>query len=224
MTKERRILDDFTLFLDELTERGLLIDGNPLIAFHFKNKTRLSWSTSANLAYLFTEHSSIEQYVEVLQRRDFSFCLFDGGLIQVDYTIEDDEVVAHRLCYIPCPFEYEPSQWLGIPLAEIPSMMSVGEFIKSARLSSPIRFDFDSEFSDEKHAHSHLTLNKQTCRIPAYGPISLGHFLRFILRYFYEPQFDAGNWLADVRPKLYTRTLPHPSPHEIHIESSIGFA
>ncbi|MDB5823094.1 MAG: hypothetical protein JWR21_1798 [Herminiimonas sp.] len=223
MTKERRILDDFNLFLDELTEGGLLIDGNPLVALRFKNKARLSWSASANLAYLFTEHSSIEQYVEVLQRRDFSFCLFDGGLIQVDYTVEDDEVVAHRLCYIPCPFEYEPSQWLGIPLADIPSMMSVDEFIKLTRLSSPIRFDFDSEFSDEKHAHSHLTLNKQTCRIPAYGPISLGHFLRFILRYFYEPQFDAGNWLADVRPKLYTRTLLHPSPHEFHIESAIGF-
>ena len=207
VNKTRRILDDFAGFLDESTEKGLLIDSNPLVTSHTKKGARLSWSASANLSYLFTEHASIEQYVRVLENRDFSFCLFDGGLVQVDYTIKGDEIMGHRLCYMPCPFSYQPEEWAGYALSEIPSMMSVGDLIADARLASPIRFDFDKEFSDDKHTHSHLTVNKQTCRIPAYGPVSLGHFFRFVLRYFYETDFDNGPWLVDVRPRLFTRTL-----------------
>ncbi|WP_075358828.1 DUF2290 domain-containing protein [Caballeronia sordidicola] len=223
VNKTRRILDDFAGFLDEATEKGLLRDSNQLVSFSTRKGMRYSWDAGANLSYLFTDHASIEQYVEVLLRRDYSFCLFDGGIIQIDYTIKDNEIMGHRLCYTPCPFHYEPGDWIGIALSEIPSMMSASELIKDARLGSPIRFDFDSEFNDEKHAHSHLTLNKQTCRIPTYGPLSLGHFFRFILRYFYESNFDNGPWLADVRPKLFTRTLTHPSPHEMHIESAVGY-
>lgn len=219
----RRLQGEFELFLDELTERGLLIDSNSLAVLRYGNRTRLSWSASAGLGYLFTDHSTIEQYVEVLERRDFSLCLHDGGLAQIDYTLSGDEIVAHRLCYIPCPFQYEVADWPGISLASIPSLMSAGELIRDARLVSPIRFDFDVAFADHRHAHSHLTLNKQTCRIPVYGPVSPGHFFRFVLRYFYESNFDTGPWLESVRPKLFSRTLGHPSPHEMHIESAVGY-
>ncbi|MCF1367091.1 DUF2290 domain-containing protein [Burkholderia cenocepacia] len=221
--KARRLQEEFQFFVDELTEKEMLIDLNPLVAAESEKQTRLSWTTDGGLAYLLTEHSSIEQYIEVLNRRDFSLCLKDGGLLQVDYTIKNSEITHHRLCYMPCPFQFELSEWPGVAIAEIPSLMSAADLIRDARLASPIRFDFDIDFSDDKHAHSHLTINKKTCRIPAYGPVSLGHFFRFILRYFYESDFDRGPWLSEIRPKLFTRTLNHPSPHEIHIESAIGY-
>lgn len=219
----QRISENFHGFLDLLIERNLLIDSNPLLLIKSIKGTNLTWSTSTGLSYLFTDYASIDQYVEILNRRDFNFCLYDGGLIQIEYFIKDDEIFKHRLCYIPCPFSYDPLSWEGIALSDIPSMMSASDLLKDARLTSPIRFDFDAEFSDEKHAFSHLTLNKSSCRVPAYGPISLGHFFRFILRYFYEVEFDLGLGWEEFRPKLYSRTLIHPSPHEMHIESAIGF-
>ena len=219
----QRICENFQSFLDVLIERKLLIDSNQLLSTKSSKGTRLTWSTSTGLAYLFTDHASIEQYIEVLNRRDFNLCLYDGGLIQIDYFIEDDEIIRHRLCYIPCPFHYDPSDWEGIALSDIPSMMTATDLLKDAKLNSPIRFDFDAGFSDDKHAFSHLTLNKNSCRVPAYGPISLGHFFRFVLRYFYEDEFDLGIGWEEFRPKLYSRTLGYPSPHEMHIESAVGF-
>lgn len=222
-SKGRRIIEDYSLFTDALTEKELLIDANSLAQYQLEGCERISWSRYGNLAYLFTDYSTIEQYTQILNNRDFNFCFSDGGLVQIDYTIKADEVIKHRLCYIPCPFSYTPSEWPGISLSDIPSLMGADDFFRNAKLASPIRFDFDAEFKDEKHAHAHLTLNKQTCRIPAYGPVSLGHFFRFIVRYFYEETLEIGEWLAEIRPRLYSRTLEHPSPHEIHIDSAVGF-
>ncbi|MGZ5011799.1 MAG: DUF2290 domain-containing protein [Methylobacter sp.] len=216
------ILEEFQFFLDALIDRELLIDSNSLIIQSSERGTSISWSNSTGLSYLFSDYSNFEQYIEILNRRDFSLCFYDGGLIQINYFIADNQVKYHRLCYIPCPFKYEASDWTGISLSEIPSMMSESDLLRDTRLASPIRFDFDVSFTDEKHAHSHVSINKQSCRIPAYGPISLGHFFRFVLRYFYEDHFDADNSWAGLRPRLYSRTLNYPSPHEFHIESAVG--
>lgn len=219
----RRLLEDFHFFLEALAERGLLIDANNLVPRVSKSGTVVTWGSGANLSYLFSEYASIGQYVQMLENRDFCLCLSDGALIQIAYLVEEGEVQSHRLCYVPCPFEYNSAEWPGFTLSEIPAMMAASDFLYSARLASAVRFDFDANHSDGRHAHSHVTINKATCRIPAYGPISLGHFFRLILRYFYEEHFDIDSWSDAPRPQLYARTLSHPSPHEIHIESAIGY-
>jgi hypothetical protein len=219
----KRVLEEFQFFLDALTERELLIDCNSLVPRYSTEGTRISWSTTTGLSYLFTDYSTIEQYVEILNKRDFCLCFLDGGLIQIDYYIKDDEITFHRLCYVPCPFKYEASEWVDISLSDIPSMMNGSDLLRDTRLASPIRFDFDENVRDDKHAYSHVSINKQSCRIPAYGPISLGHFFRFVLRYFYEEHFDADMWWTELQPRLYSRTLEHPSPHEIYIESAVGY-
>lgn len=222
-TLERKLIEEFQQCLDLLTEQGMLIDSNPLVSRASSAGTGLSWSRASGLSYLFSEYASIEQYIEILNRRDFSFCLFDGGVVQVNYFLKGDEIISHRLCYVPCPFSYSPEEWDGVSLGDVPLLMDSSDFIKNARLASPIRFDFDAEFSDERHAHAHLSLNKSSCRVPAYGPVSMGHFFRFILRYFYEPQFAGGDGWSDIRPRLHCRTLSHPAPHELHIETAVGY-
>ena len=219
----KQIRSEFQQFLDVVSEREMLIDSNPLVLKESSEGSWLSWASSSGLSYLFDDYASIDQYLQILNRRDFSFCMYDGGLLQVDYFFVNDEIVKHRLCFTPCPFGYKPSDWEGYSLSEIPSMMSAADLLKDARLASPIRFDFDADFSDEKHAYSHLTLNKSSCRVPAYGPVSLGHFFRFVLRYFYDDHLDSDAEISELRPRLYSRTLGQPRPHEMHIESSVGF-
>lgn len=219
----KKITQEFQFLLDTLIERGLLIDSNPLLVQESAEGTRISWSSSAGLSYLFSDYTTFGQYLELLNRRDFNLCLYDGGIVQINYFVKHDEITMHRLCYTPCPFEYVASEWEEFSLSEVPLLMSESDLLRETRLASPVRFDFDKDFSDEKHAFSHVSLNKQTCRIPAYGPVSLGHFFRFILRYFYEEHFDVGPWRTELSPHLYSRTLDRPSPHEFHIESAVGF-
>jgi hypothetical protein len=222
-TLASQILRDYTWALDELIDRELLIDSNLLVPFVGHERTVLSWSAGAHLSYLFGEFPALESYCAILDRRDFCFCFGDGGLVQIRYDIEEGAIVNHRLCYFPCPFSFVRQDSEGIALSELPLLFSADELRWRIKLASPIRFDFDAELSDDRHAHSHVSLNKDSCRIPAYGPISLGHFLRFVLRYFYEEEFSTLNQLEELRPRLYRRTLLHPPPHELHFDTAAEY-
>lgn len=208
--------------LELLAENQLLIDANPLsLEVHDKFEL-LSWNNKANISYLFAEYSTLEQYLKVVENRDFLYLFHDGGVVQVFFRVEEDCIVRHRLCYYPCPFQFNAEDWAGVSIAEIPTLMSAEEILRSVRMATPVRFDFDANFSDEKHAHSHFTINRSTCRVPAYGPVSFGHFLRFVLRYFYERDIEITEEWEDFRPKFYSRTLTIQAFHELHIDTAMG--
>lgn len=219
-----QILRDYQWAMDELIERELLIDSNSLVPFVSQQRTVLSWSAGAHLSYLFDEYSNLDSYRAILDQRNFCLCFSDGGLVQIRYDIEDRAILNHRLCYFPCPFSFAPEDSEDISLSELPLLFSADELRSRIRLASPIRFDFDAELADDRHAHSHVSLNKVSCRLPAYGPVSLGHFLRFVLRYFYETEFSVLNEWEDLKPRLYRRTLPYPPPHELHLETAANYS
>lgn len=220
MSLAKEIIAEFNGFRDSLIERDLLIDSNDLHQFNSKDRTILSWEKNAKLSYLFENYSTIAQFQMIMEKRDFNFCMYDGGIFQIFYDLREGDIFRHRLCYVPCPFHYSSDFWEGYSLSEIPEIMGTADFIAAARLSSPVRFDFDSVMTDKKHAHSHFSFNSQSCRIPAYGPISLGHFFRFIMRYFYELDFDSHSCWEDLKPKKFKRTLDNFIPHEFHIDTS----
>jgi hypothetical protein len=218
-----RLLREFQIALDELIERELLLDANPLSALETHSHTTLSWSSGAHLSYLFGEYQRIAQYQAILDGRDFSMCMFDGGLLQIRYDVADEQVIQHRLSYFPCPFTFTDDELEGFSLSELPLLFAADELRARVRLTTPVRFDYDAENSDERHAHSHMSFNKVTCRVPAYGPLSIGHFVRFVLRYFYEAEFtDLAAW-EELQPRLYYRTLPYPPPHEFHLDTAADY-
>lgn len=217
------ILYEYQYAVDELIEQGMLIDSNPLLPHTTRHCTILSWSNNAHLSYLFSEYSQLDHYVAILNNRDFSFCFADGGLIQIKFDIKHKEITGHRLSYFPCPFKFTAEELQEITLAELPLLFNAEELRKRLKLISPIRFDYDAVQNDDRHAHSHVTLNKDSCRVPAYGPVSFGHFMHFVLRYFYELEYYDFDCWEGIKPRFYTRTLPSPSPHELHFETSINY-
>jgi hypothetical protein len=98
--------------------------------------------------------------------------------------------------------------------------LSESDLKSRLRLVSPIRFDFDSRISDPLHHCSHVTTLKSTCRIPAYGPVSVGHFIRFVLTHFYQEEILEDS-LEELDALMYGRTLHVPPGHELFLESSI---
>src|SRR5207245_2532733 len=78
-----------------------------------------------------------------------------------------------------------------------------------------------AEFFDEYHHYSHVTTIKKTCRVPAFGPLSVGHFLRFVLSYFYQSHFSNDESFDELQARSYSRTLSMPPGHELFFETSI---
>ncbi|MCG8911436.1 DUF2290 domain-containing protein [Pseudomonas sp. DP-17] len=217
------IAHGYSLLQETLIEKGLVIDANNLVRTETRESISLCWASAPNLSYLFGGHTTIDHYIETLERRDFNFAFIDGGIMQIFYKIENEEITKHRLCYVPCPIDYKKEEWEGYTIDEVLSLQDNKSLRESIKMASPVRFDFDLNFRDEKHEHSHVTINKDSCRVPAYGAISLGHFARFILRYFYETEISIEADLNEVRPTLYRRTLPHEMSHELHFDTSTSY-
>src|SRR5262249_4216472 len=140
--------------------------------------------------------------------------------IQMRYEIEGDEIVGHRLCYLPCPVAIEPEEITDFGLIDIIEVLTQKELTSRFKLVTPIRFDFDIQ-EDDVHAASHVTAGKNTCRIPAFGPLSVGHFMYFVLGYFYNDEFQTEDDFEFLEPRLHGRTLFNPPGHRLFVDTSV---
>lgn len=133
--------------------------------------------------------------------------LQDDALIQTSYDVRDDEVVAHRLCYYPCPFDL--TEWdvgsAGGVLDAVEmltdSVADGNDDLQLVRFQGPVRFGFDIRDRRPVHECSHLHLASADCRLPVFGPVSAGQFFRFLLRSFYLLVWldneEAQGWSTD---------------------------
>lgn len=115
---------------------------------------------------------------------DYSAILFDGSLIQISYEVVAGSLAAHRLAYIPCPFEFDRRLLREEPLLDVFDLYAAGS-TSDVVLRSLVRFDFDPVNATPGHPASHLSINATECRIACVAPLRLGQFLDFILRHFY---------------------------------------
>jgi hypothetical protein len=217
---EREVTEQISLTTSILLESELLLDSNGVVRDESRGSIILAWQQDPHLSYLFGEFSRLSHYLESIRRRDYNFCLSDGSFIQIYYQIEGDEIAKHRLCYYPCPFDIEQSESEDYGLLDYCDLIGDLELRSRLRLVSPIRFDFDSRLADFRHHYSHVTTLKSSCRIPAYGPISVGHFMRFILTHFYQESLMEPS-LEELDAIMYVRTLHSPPGHEMFLESSV---
>lgn len=138
-----------------------------------------------------TENSA-NYYLELIRQSKFSWMLFDGSLVQIWYRVRKDQVVGHRFCYVPAPFD--------VDLRESSGAADLVEIIEGASSANPmeqsrrtiLRFECDPEAQAPLHPAAHLHLNANSCRIPMRSAISVREFVHFILRFFYSAQFDSS--------------------------------
>lgn len=135
--------------------------------------------------------ATLEDYRAIIAARDYSYLLIDGAVVQVLMTLDHGSVAWHRLNYFPSPFRVS-----GTQLAEFGGGLLdyIDEVIREdlpAKIvsRSPFRFDFDPDNAGPDHPASHLTINEESCRIPARAPLSFDTFMKFILDNFYPHVF-----------------------------------
>ena len=148
--------------------------------------------------YLQNRFSRVDEYLYALRWNEYSFVIYDGSVIQIEYREDNSRIAYHRLCYFPCPIELDLTlDDLEQPLDEV-----VLAGINSGRLEiikpfAALRFDYDAGNAKPGHPASHFTLISPDCRIPVQEPMGLERFLEFVFRNFYAG--DAAKWAPALK-------------------------
>ena len=143
-----------------------------------------------------------EIYDRLIKAKAYNLKLRDGGLIQMMYTFENGTLVSHRLAFFSPPrldeVQNAPEIYPDDADEDDDAPNDANEkedadAVARNTVAFPIRFDYNARDDTHKeitHPKSHLTLGQyQSCRIPVTAPLTPEHFMDFILRNFYYPDF-----------------------------------
>ena len=180
-SKAEPIRREVKRLLDYLSEAELALYSNEVsmtshrVSFH---------SHSPGTPFLIGEDSpTIDQYLSWVEAGQYSAILLDGSLLQMTYHFDEQDVTGHRLAYVPCPYEIEPTVLAsGDAIGDV-----VRDLLDSAPLlRSPIRFDFDAANAGPDHPAAHFTINSARCRIACIAAMHPMRFADFVFRNFYN--------------------------------------
>lgn len=202
--------------IDRLTvalfEASLAIDSNTTVVLRSGSETIVSWSNDVSLAELFAETSTLNEYSAILKSRWYTAILYDGAILQLAYTFAGNEVTKHRLCFYPCPIRFTSRELEDFTIDQLLEVLDGSDLKGRIRLEGPLRFDYDVNSVGAGHTASHLTISRPSCRVPVSAPLSVGHFVRFLLSHFYP-----DHWAESRELREWTCTTGdacHPNPME----------
>lgn len=235
----RREIDEL---MATLTEAGLLLRSNPTTQIVAHGLTWVTWARG--IPKLPVGGVSVTEYRRILQDAEYNALLKDGGVLQLSFAFERDVLVKHRLSWIPAPVQFDDQATEEVDVADLvdEALIAAGLQIvddddqaeedgqgaeeegveipgkTDLLLVAPVRFDFDSRAAAEDHAASHLTFNRASCRIPVYGPVSLGHFVRFTFKHFYADEWKRNDRMRQWALRFGERLVTAAQQEEIFID------
>jgi len=211
MTTPKSLATQLRNLLSLLLEADVAILINPIVEQHIGSELRITWRspTFGSAAISKASFATVDEYSSLVSAQMYSAVLFDGSLLQISYDFAGHEIVGHRLCYYPCPFDIEERLLREEPLSDVIELYR--ESNKSLlNLRSPCRFDFDEKNASAMHPSVHLHIIKAQCRWPISHPISIGEFVDFVFRHFYPQIWLIHPFLRkwpreDIGPKKISR-------------------
>ncbi|BAQ35242.1 DUF2290 domain-containing protein [Dehalococcoides sp. UCH007] len=231
MTYSSRLASDIKTNIDAamdyFLDNELTISSNPTVVNqNGANCYSISWKSNPELGYLLKNTmnidgaTSIECYRAILDRRDYNVLISDGSLIQIAYKIKDEEVVWHRLCFFPCPIVFDKTDTIENNISTMFDYFDPKYYLKNIKMVTPIRFDYDINLSNKVHPTSHMTILKDSCRLPVFGPMSIGHFIKFIIQNFYSDNISFEKSEFEIPILLWKRSFTPSYRNQLFLESS----
>lgn len=150
-------------------------------------------------------------YSRLVGQRTFTVKLFDGSLIQLSYRFRGEELIGHRLTYLPRPLE-----------------IGVNEVIQDQVLSSAelpiIRIDYSPEAANLfSHSATHMHIGySEVCRIPTSAPCTPTQFVLFILRSFYADRLSRELETVLISEDPFESSITEEESKEIHFKVPNG--
>lgn len=198
----------------------------------------ITWSGAPKSGLISGSFATLAEYLIVIKNRQFNCSLIDGGVFQFNYFFDNDDLIKQRLCYFPCPIEITEDEVNKIqPGDDFVSLFQMllteeldlirksilhsrqGEKMPNFFFRTPIRFDYDPFSQAHGHSASHLHINKPACRWPVFGPISLGHFIRFVFKMFYTDIWNNNQQIRNWPISHHSRTVSDIEVVNLYIDS-----
>lgn len=135
----------------------------------------------------------MREYMDVIDNRQFSFLLEDGGAVQIYYQFEGEILRSARQCYFPNPVTLPSSldgDWRDLELT-LDEVLSTDDTESPFRASSwsHVRFDYDADANSHDAAHlQHSAINN--LRFPSNKIMTSSVFMDFILYNFYRSRYE----------------------------------
>lgn len=200
-TTATKILGELSDLTTDLIELGMVDHQNYSAITHGADNLWQVNQPGAQLHLSLKSRPYEDIYLELIGAQSYNLLFLDGAMVQASYEGVGDQVVRHRLAYLPSPnlrpYQDDPELYLF----EKHFVEIVGHQV----VPVPVRFDFDNRDGvarDVVHPMSHVTLGQyQHCRIPVTRPLNPQVFVEFILHNFYTTP-------DDDRVSLRTRLQP----------------
>ena len=208
--------------IDRLTvaflEQGIAINHNSTTLVRDRKQTIVTWNSVDVHVLSSTVFATIQEFRELVEKRQYTMILLDGSLLQLSYVFERNNLVKHRLGYFPCPFVMDPSDITGLGLIDLIDILELDGFSDSIRLRSPLRFDYDRDAAKPGHPASHLHLSHEECRVPVHSPLCIGRFLDFVFRHFYPTIWEEQSFIRRWPRQRLTRCIDEQDRKHLHFE------
>ena len=154
------------------------------------NRERLSWVNHKTGKFnTNSEFLKLNQYRQILMNNSYLCIIYDGSIIRVSYTFENNVLIGHNLLWWPAPYNYKGIISLDeiSPHELIDEFLAEKEWYKSLDMRTPIRVDYDpiEGVVSEKHPPTHLHMQHGECRMYVDGPLCFNRFMKFILTNYY---------------------------------------
>ncbi|MGH9715601.1 MAG: DUF2290 domain-containing protein [Candidatus Acidiferrales bacterium] len=199
MRTPRVVATELENFLTLLIGSGIALIINRVIQVRVgRATTRITWSSpdAVNGALMRERFATVDEYCAYLNSQLYSAVLYDGALLQMSYDLQGDDLVGHRLCYYPCPFDMDPELLQTEPIGDVVDIYRESSS-SSINLRSPCRFDYDPASPEGTDPIVHMHVIRSHCRWPVTAPLSLGHFIKFVFRHFYPEMWTVHPFLRD---------------------------
>ncbi len=207
--------DEINQITRQLIELGLSDDQNfAVLKEVHADCFEVTYDSDTGISYALKNHPYPEIYAEIKTNRDYNISLPDGGLIQLQYRFDQDEVIKHRLGFFPSP---DLSEFQNDP-AIYEEDLVYADVISSYVMTTPLRFDFDAAaFVEGEHPKSHVTIGQyQNCRIPVRSALGPSKFVEFILASFYNTAFQSYSDQIIKSGLLHPETITPVEAKRVH--------
>lgn len=213
-----------------LTGTGIVLRSNPIILRSDGTSRSVSWESPAGRAPLWIQDTaSIAEYRRVIRLADYLCLLSDAAIIQAAFEFNGNDLVSHRLLWLPSPVRLPPVE-PDDPIEEIIDILldDGGKQILDEEperadavpllLVAPLRFDYDPQRQAPGHPSSHLHICRSHCRIPVFSSLSLGHFIRTVFRHFYPDVWSTSDELREWALHSANRSVTREEEQEMFID------
>jgi hypothetical protein len=219
MTTFKSVATEIRNLLSLLLKSELAILVNPVVERRAGARLRVTWQAPlvARRSLLGESFATVSEYAGFVGSQMYSAVLFDGALLQISYDFVGHDIVGHRLCYYPCPFDIQENLLREEPLVDVIDLYRFSDRSQMF-LRSPCRFDFDDNNIAEAHPRVHLHIIKGHCRWPVSHPVSIGEFIDFTFRHFYPQVWRVHSFLRNwPQDKVGRRTIERSEERAMHV-------